>query len=359
MGTTAALDAVRMRAERGRAAAIERWTAVVDGGDGRAIGEGRDVLADVGRLTLNFHPDRITRSGSTVAAGLLADGRYRSQWATGISNGSRSALAGGDRHGFEQALFGDAYGERDPAGGDRPVYGALDLLGDPHGGSPRFGSCFVVLRAHLLGRTTLCVGDSHVGPRDVGTVDAPWCVLAGLVEQAAAATLLDRPLGVGDLVALLRGDPPTASLRRSAAIRTLDGYVEAQVHGGVDLAADVEGVVVDPSFVGTDVERDLALAADRHGFELRWNPGSELALDDVPTDLRGPSMPALAACVARPHGVLDARAIGAAAPRAVTDPAAGGDPPDSLLQQLKYLWHTLYALGHDADPSPRWGSEVR
>ena len=302
MGTTAALDAVRRRAELGRAEAIERWAAVVGAGDARALGRGPDGFAAAGRVTLNFHPDRITRSGTTVAAGLLADGRYRSQWVTGISNGSRSAFAGGDRHGFEQALFGDAYEGSDPAAAELPVYGALDLLGDPHGGSPRFGSCFVVLRAPVLTRTTLCVGDSHIGPRDVGTVDAPWCVLAGLAEQSAATTLLDRPLGVGDLVALLGGDPPTASIRRSAAIRTLDGYVEAQVHGGVDLASDVEAIVVDPSFAGTDVERDLALAADRHGFELRRNPGSELAIDDVPADFRRPSMPALAAGSPAPTG---------------------------------------------------------
>ena len=36
----------------------------------------------------------------------------------------------------------------------------------------------------------MCVGDSHVGPADVGTADAPWSLLVGLAEQAAAGTRL-------------------------------------------------------------------------------------------------------------------------------------------------------------------------
>jgi hypothetical protein len=201
-----------------------------------------------------------------------------------------------------------------------------------------------VLRPHVLDRTTLCVGDSHLGPSDVGTVGAPWCLLAGLAEQAAAGALLDRPSGVDDLLAVLDGGPV------ARPPRSLDGYVEAQVHGGVDLATDVEAVVVDPSYAGTPVGDDLSLAAQRYGIDLRWTPGSELTIDDVPIDFRGPTMPALAARVARPDGVVDARAIGTAAPRAVAERLPGGDPPDSLLQQLKYLWHTVFALGHDVAP---------
>ena len=118
-----------------------------------------------GRVTLNFHPDRAARSGRSVASGLLAEGRYRSQWSTGISNGSRSALRGGDRDRFERDLFNGAYDDADPDRDEFPVYGSFDLLHDPHGGSPRFGSCFVVLHAHVVERVTLCVGDSHWSER--------------------------------------------------------------------------------------------------------------------------------------------------------------------------------------------------
>jgi hypothetical protein len=271
MAVELALRVVRERAQQSRADAMARWAAAVGTDRAAALRERAEQFAVAGRLTLNFHPDRFARSGSTVAAGLLRDGSYRSQWATGISNGSRSAILGGDRQRFERALFGFAYEAADADVVERPVYGAFDLLGDPHGGSPRFGSCCLVLAPHVRHRTTLCVGDSHASPHDVGTFDACWSVLAGLAEQAATGSLLERALGVDDLLHSLEG-PVVAE----APARRLDGYVEAQVHGGVDLATDVDAVVLDPSFAGTHIERDLAAAAERHGFALCTHGGSEL-----------------------------------------------------------------------------------
>ncbi|HUP75820.1 MAG TPA: DUF3626 domain-containing protein [Acidimicrobiales bacterium] len=344
--TSTAVEVVRRRALHGRSDALARWHQLIGASRFGEVEEWASRLAAVGRITLNFHPDRVTARAPTVSAGLLADGRYRSQWVTGISNGSRSAIAGGERQRFERALFDSAYDTAEPGSHEFPVYGALDLLWDPHGGSPRFGSSYLVLSPDVRTRTTLCVGDSHVGPRDVGTFDATWCLLAGLAEQAAAGSLLDRSLGLEDLVGALDGDKVSAVPSRS-----LDGYIEAQVHGGVDLAADVEAIVLDPSFAGTDTEHDLTAAAQRYGFEIGWHAGSNLAVDDVPTDFRGPTMAPLARRVARPDGVVDARSIGVAARRVhVEPPLPHGDPPEGELQRLKYLWHTVLAYGTDAVP---------
>jgi Protein of unknown function (DUF3626) len=344
MVSNAVVDVIRRRARLDRDDALARWHVLVDANRFGAIDAWASRLATAGRVTLNFHPDRVTRSGATVSAGLLADGRYLSQWVTGISSGSRSAVAGGERQRFERALFDGAYDRADPSTQEFPVYGALDLTRDPHGGSPRFGSSYFVLTAPVRTRTTLCVGDSHLGPRDVGTLDAPWSLLAGLVEQAAAGSLLDRGLGLDDLFRVLDGETEF-----DAPSRCLDGYVEVQVHGGVDLSTDVEAVVLDPSFAGTATERDIAAAAHRFGFALHWHGGSHLAVDDVPDDFRGPTMPPLARRVARHDGVVDACSIGIAARQIGVDrPSPGGDPPDSELQQLKYLWHTVLAYGHDA-----------
>ena len=346
MGYADAIRAIGRRAVDDRAASSARWAASTGVGSADMWA---DRLRMAGRLTVNFHPDRIGRHGRSVAAGLLSDGAYRSQWATGISSGSRSALHGGERHRFEREFFAGACDDIDPDSGEHPVYGAFDLVVDHHGGSPRFGSCFLVLRSHVRERTTMCVGDTHAAPRDVGTFDEPWSILAGLGEQAAGRNLLGRGLDTDTLIALLDGQ----DLPRSAS-RDLDGYVEIQVHGGVDLADDVEAIVLDPSFRGSDVEQDLAAVAARYGFELAWHCGSELAVDDVPDDFRGPTMPALARRVAGPRGIVDARAIGVtAAEHPYEEPAPQGDPPESTPQQLKYLWHTLLALGHDADSSGR------
>jgi hypothetical protein len=168
--------------------------------------------------------------------------------------------------------------------------------------------------------------------------------MAGLAEQAARRELLNRDLATEALLAALSGN---YRLRRAS--RDLDGYIELQVHGGVSLADDVEAIVVDPSLRGTAVERDLSAAAARFGFELSWHVGSELAVENVPDDFRGPSMPALAGRVADASGIVHARAIGhAASQERFEEPTPVGDSPDSVLQQLKYLWHTVVAYGKDA-----------
>ncbi|MGF1596024.1 MAG: DUF3626 domain-containing protein [Acidimicrobiales bacterium] len=344
MGVTEAVRAVEQRAGCGRSAAEERWIASIERAG--ALDDWVDRFQRAGRLTLNFHPDRIARGGLTVAAGLAAEGTYRTQWMTGISAGSRSAIDGGERQRFERELFDGAYDDAEPLSGDHPAYGSLDLLFDEHGGSPRFGSSYLVVASHVRPRTTLCVGDSHTGPRDVGTFDRPWGLLAGLGEQASRCELLNRDLGPDALLSALDG-----SFRLGRASRDLDGYIEVQVHGGVSLANDVEAVVVDPSFCGTDVGRQLSGAATRFGFELRWHSGSELAVDDVPADFRGPTMPSLARRVAGSDGIVHARAIGVAAVHErFEEPTLSGDPPGSALQQLKYLWHTVVAHGRDATP---------
>jgi hypothetical protein len=311
---------------------------------GQALLERTSNLGASARLTVNFHPDRIAVDGVTVAEGMVRAGRYRSQWVTWISNGGRSATIGGDRHRWERALFGDAYDGVDPLVEEMPVYGALDLLRDPHGGSPRFGSCFLVLEPHMFDRATLTVGDSHAAPRDVGTRSEMRCVLAGLVEQAAAGQLLGRSLGFDELDQVLDG-----RYESSVPGRVLDHYVEAQVHGGVDFANDVNSVVLDPSFRGSQVEEHFDRATARYGVRVEWHPGSVLRVDDVPTDFRGPAMAAVARRVAGGGPTIDAQAIGALAARCPPEtPTLTGDPDQSDPQQLKYLWHTLLARGTEA-----------
>jgi len=91
-----------------------------------------------GRVTLNFHPDRLLADGRSVAAA-------------------------------------------------------------PDGACPRFGSCHLRLRADVLERSTFCFGDSHLGAKHLGTIDAFEAVLAApgaridaaLVGVAAASVVTD------------------------------------------------------------------------------------------------------------------------------------------------------------------------
>jgi hypothetical protein len=58
---------------------------------------------------------------------------------------------------------------------------------------------------------------------------------------------------------------------RFAAVMSneLNCYIEAQVHGVIELAVDVETVVIDSAFVGTSIAESLIAAAQRHGLGRR------------------------------------------------------------------------------------------
>ncbi|MEV5821126.1 DUF3626 domain-containing protein [Micromonospora haikouensis] len=350
----AALAHVRRSALRRRPAAravIARHLAA--SGAGRRPQELVEAVGAHGRLTVNFHPDRLLADGRTVADALAAQGVYRSQFATGISNGGLTAFPGGDRDRWEEAMFGGAYQGTGVLPGDRPTYGGLNLLDHPDGACPRFGSCHLRLRPQVLARATFCFGDSHLEPPHLGTVDVPEPVLA---------ELLDATAGTGVSLGVAGTDPATllgALLRRrdrdawhaGPAVRALDDYVEAQIHGAVDLGRDVEAFVLDPSFAGTRVDRVLADLAARHGAALHWHAGFELPVDGVDAEFRGPGIPPLAARIhakfARPGEPVDAALIGRAAASAVTEPDRWADrgPLAATLQDLKMLWHVLVRFG--------------
>ena len=328
---------VERRAHGRRAAARRRIAAALGDADADSAAS---ALLRAGRLTVNFHPDR-RAPGGTVIEGMLADGAYRSQYTTGISNGSRSAVPGGLRTELERAMFGDAY---DPSPADRPIYATLDLLNDMRGGSPGFGSCHLVLHPSVRDHCTFSVGDSHRSPPDLGTTTEPLSILAGLAEQAAAGALLDRPLGLDALGSLIAGDTPP---RRTD--RRLESYVEAQVHGGVDLTRDVAEVVADPAFRHRPEGAHLVALAHLAGCDLRWHGGNELAAAEFPSDFRATDLPTVAARIARSDGVVDAACIGDMA-RAVPPqpPRPDGDQATHPLQQVKHLWQALVVFGADA-----------
>jgi hypothetical protein len=146
---------------------------------------------------------------------------------------------------------------------------------------------------------------------------------------------------------------------------TLNDYIEAQVHGVVRLAPDVDALVVDRAFTGTPTGDLLLATAERHGFEAEWHPGSALALSDVPQEVpdtagqepmrwqafyAGGRALRLAERVVEHQGTearLDAANIGQAAVSVVRRPERWEQwgAPEEVLQQLKDLWVLAVALG--------------
>ena len=314
----------------------------------RLLGEVKVVLA--------FHPERVSRSGKTVAEGLLSDGVYRTQFETGLSGGSTSAFAGGQRDEWERRLFGGAYHRAGVAPSDRPRYGALFLVAHPDGPAPRFGSCYLVLRREVSARCTFTL----LGSQDdraqnaMGTLDVLEPVMAALlnhVEQEPAPLGVER-LGVRDFIQAMRGGlpctPPGVSGDRLG--RALDSFVEAQIHGSVDLARDVEGLVVDASFRGHPVADTLGEIASAYDVAPGWHPGFACALEQIPETFRDYPIRRLAERISA-GAPIDAPAIGAAQNHFVLNPDAWHSfgAPTEVLTCFRRLWHALVLLGVPAE----------
>lgn len=260
-----------------------------------ALAAGEPVDAAL-RVTLHFHPDRVV-GGVPILERMATDGGYRSQFETGTSNGGLTAHPGGDRWRWESRIFGGAYDDAPPS--SRPKYGSLNFRRRRVGGSPRFGSAYLRLAAHTLATTTFCYPDSVFEPADFG-------VAARVSTLIALAAADDK-------------DP-------------LDDYVEAHVHGVLDLGRDVEALVLDPCHRGTPVEE----AAARLSCPVEWHDGFTLTVDELRRhpDYRGPEFVALGETIAR-DGLLDPRVIGDASRTGRFDE-----------QSLKRVWHYVARFGN-------------
>ncbi|MDO8908476.1 MAG: DUF3626 domain-containing protein [Pseudohongiella sp.] len=248
-------------------------------------------------VTVNFHPDRLTRDGQPVLSRIASDGYLRSQFETGTGNGGVSAFAGGDRWNWESAAFNGLYD--DAPASERPKYGALNHRRHGAGGSPRFGSSFFTLKSHVLDRTTFCYPESWLGPREYG--------YAGAIQH---------------LIDLADADEPDA----------LDHYIEAHIHGSIAIASDVDKLVLDPCYKGTEVEKAAALL----GCTVEWHKGFSIRVSALNhyANYRGQQYIALAHDIAE-NGIITPLMIGAAVNQQLHD-----------AQDLKKVWHYLAKFGN-------------
>lgn len=246
------------------------------------------------RLTVHFHPDRL-HDGVPILRVMARDGSYRSQFETRSTNGAPTAYPGGSRWTWESQIFGGAYDDVDPS--HRPKYGALNFRRRSRGGSPRFGSAYLRLRAEVLRRATFCYPDSFFEPTSFGT--------------AARMSLTE--------------------LAEADEKDVLDDYIEAQIHGPVLLARDVEAIVLDPCYRDTDVERDARTLP----CAVEWHDGFRLRVETLEQhrEYRGLEYVELGAALAN-GGVLTAREIGDAARTGRYE-----------LQALKRVWHYVARFG--------------
>ncbi|MCP1396892.1 MULTISPECIES: DUF3626 domain-containing protein [Bacillus cereus group] len=302
------------------------------------------------RIALHFHPDRLDSSMKSVAEALFEQGVYKSQFETLLSNGSVSAYPGGERDLWEKRIFGGAYQLEGVTNEQRPKYGALNLMLHPDGPAPRFGSCYFLLSPKVSSRSTYTYLDSHQDPKEKGTYEEFDMILAALLEETFVR---EFAIGEGNLTPTILINHLLANLKRpfidlvsKEPARNLNHYIEAQIHGEISLKEDVEALVADPSFKGTDVGKVLEEICLKYAIDLYWHIGFVLAVDEVPMDFRGSKMPSLARRIARNH-CIDANIIGSAVVDLKRNPLSWSDRGtyEEVLQELKLLWHVLVRFG--------------
>lgn len=349
----AAIDAIRAHALRGRSEARARVRALLSRHHitqrvyDLAIASTQRCV----QIALHFHPERVGRTGRSVAQGLLETGVYKNQFETGVSSGSPTAFPGGERDRWERDLFAGAYHAPDTSTPARPKYGSLHLIPHPDGPSPRFGSCYLLLKPEMTERSTFTFGGSQESnaAEQSGTRDLLDPVMASLLAGLERDPLMLGPveLGIAEFLDTL------ANLGRARATfetlhlgRILDHFVEAQVHADIGLANHVDRLVADAAFQDHEVGDVLRALSQKYQFDLYWHSGFRLPLAEVPPVFRGYALKELASRAAV-NGAIDAAALGACANSFELEPSAwmGWGPYDEMLTRLRRLWHVL-VLGH-------------
>ena len=120
-------------------------------------------------------------------------------------------------------------------------------------------------------------------------------------------------------------------LAKADEVDPLDDYIEAHVHGAVDITRDVEALVLDPCYHATPVED----VARRLGCPVEWHGGFTITTGELlrNPDYRGTEYVRLGVSIAG-DGPLTARLIG--------DASRTGRHEG---QALKRVWHYVARFG--------------
>ena len=182
-----------------------------------------------GAVAIQFYPERILDQ-------LLKDGCYRNAFETGASSGSNSFHK---RKEWEDALFAGTYAES-PAT-ERVKYAFL------HGFDRvrmTYGDSLIILKEDVKKRCTVTIGDSSAGP-------TPY-------------RLTDPSSLLHDAKAVYRDSKWQFSWG-------YDTYLEVQVHGGINLATDVDRVLLNEEHhYNREIERMAEKLALTYNVPVQW-----------------------------------------------------------------------------------------
>lgn len=114
----------------------------------------------------------------------------------------------------------------------------------------------------------------------------------------------------------------------------LDDYIEAHIHGEISLKNDIECVVLDPIYRGTEIE----FQANALDVPVKWHQGFSLSIEAMQQypNYRGQQFIELAKKFAE-NGKVNAKIVGEAVTKLGYDE-----------QDIKKVWHYLARFGYQS-----------
>lgn len=212
----------------------------------RDINSALDELYNKGRVMVRV-PDN-------ALSGIIKDGRVKTQFETGTSGGAVQPDARAD---LEHNILGYGWSTSPK---DRPVYGYTGNSGI----AKQYGENRITLKKDNKARTTISNDDSMDGSIQLGGTATPISWGNNSLDYLGSPDALDEYL-----IANGRDDTKfhieeiLNNLRNKKG--ATNGYIEAQIHGGVT-PNDFAGVSVGNPEKDLNFRKD---AADKFGFELR------------------------------------------------------------------------------------------
>ena len=200
------------------------------------------------------------RLSAKLLDGLEKDPTWKNVHESGTTAGNPDLFA-------RKAVEGDLgfFDDAAPAS-ERPKYGYLNVTNAPLGQAGHYGDVVLVLRQDVKRRATVCFGDSFGGGKmvpayPITSFEHPEGALAPLASREVLPTLVEVATG----------------RRRSAPYPfplASDRYVEVQIFGTLDLAKDVEAIVLGPEAAASPERARLVALATRLGIPLHVTPAS-------------------------------------------------------------------------------------
>lgn len=174
---------------------------------------------------------------------ILKDGYYKNQFETGTSHGALSRVA---RLDWEANLFKGIYNQSTDS--EKVKYGAVNLLSQKSGvlGAYGYGNSYLLLKQSVKERATFVIGDSATKQIHIITFKHPTVIL-NLIDDRLLNQVIFKANNLPGII-------PNMSY----------SYIEAQIHGPLNIFTDVEMIMLNPVY---RKNTDILSLLDKYGIK--------------------------------------------------------------------------------------------